>query len=518
MSESPQQERYEVHVGRMARGAGISSFGQGVNMVLGYATQIALARMYGPALLGLYVLGMTVVQVANLLAQLGMNHGAMRYVAYYQARSDIARVRGAILMALWVTFALSLAFTILMFFGAGFLAEAVFSKPSLKIVIRAFSVSLPFFTVMGIALWATKGFQTMKYDAYVRQILRPLLNFVGIVIFYLLGAQLLGAVTAYFLSVALGAAFALYYLRRLSSKLLGQDIPPRFESRELLSFSLPMMVINFAQGMNSWSVIAVLGAFATAESVGIFNVAARTATLSSLVLTAFGGIFSPMVSGLYSRSRLEELSSLYRDVSRWIFTGGFAIFLITVLLAGDIMAVFGPEFVSGWSVMIVIAGGWLYSSSTGPSGRLLEMTGYQRIVMLTLLGSTASTLVLAIALVPRYGIMGAGVAVATGLIMSNTVILFFVKRRLGLWPYSRRHLKPFTAGLLAAVGTYLVKLALPLSTGIPTLLVIAPLFAACFVVLILALGLSPSDRQFVSGLWQAVLAHSPVRSLKRTNL
>ena len=75
MSASPQQEQYEAHVGRIARGAGIASFGQGIGRLLNYFTQIALARMYGPTLLGFYVLGYTVVQVANVFAQFGMNQG-----------------------------------------------------------------------------------------------------------------------------------------------------------------------------------------------------------------------------------------------------------------------------------------------------------------------------------------------------------------------------------------------------------------------------------------------------------
>jgi hypothetical protein len=103
------------------------------------------------------------------------------------------------------------------------------------------------------------------------------------------------------------------------------------------------------------------------------------------------------------------------------------------------------------------------------------------------------------------GMMGAGVAVATGMVVSNALGLFQVKRLVGLWPYSRGYLKPLAAGLLAATAAYLVKLMLPLSTGIPTILIVAPIFMAGFVVLVLAAGLSSSDRQFLAALQKAVL-------------
>ncbi len=502
-------------MGRVARGAGISSLGQGVGRALNLLTQVALARMYGPAALGFYVLGVTVVQIANILAQFGMNHGAVRYVAQYQAQGDIARVRGTILMVLWVSFALSLALAALIFFGAGFLAEGVFGKPSLEAVIRVFSVSLPFFTVMSMALWATQGFQTVKYDTYVQQVQRPLLNLVLVLIFYLLGIQVLGAVAAYVLSMAAGTVFALYYLKRVFPRLLDRGTPPEFEPRALFNVSAPMIVANFTQNMNSWIMVTVLGILATAESVGIFNAAARTAALSALVLSAFK-IFAPMVSNLYGRGELEDLGNLYRDVSRWAFTGSLALFLVTVLLARDIMKIFGPEFVSGWVVMVVIAAGQLFNSSTGPGRGTLAMTGHQRIVMFVTLGSAAMSFALGVALIPLCGGMGAGVAAATGLILSNAVVLFFVRRRLGLWPYGRGYLKPLAAGLLAAAGAHVVNLMLPLPAGIPTILVVAPLFLACFVALVLAFGLSPGDRQFLAALRKAVLARSPARRLKRT--
>jgi O-antigen/teichoic acid export membrane protein len=516
MSASPQQEQYEAHVGRIARGAGISSFGEGIGRLLNYVTQIALARMYGPASLGFYVLGITVVQVANVLAQFGMNQGVVRYVAHYRAQKDVARVRGTILMVLWIGFALSLMLAGLIFFCAGFLAESVFSKPSLEAAIRAFSVSLPFFTVMSLAIWATQGFQTVKYDAYVQHIQRPLLNLVLVLIFYFLGAQVLGAVAAYILSMAAGAVFALYYLKRIFPKLLDRDTPPKFEPRALFGVSAPMVVANFTQYMNSWVVVVVLGALATAESVGIFNAAARTAGLSALVLAAFK-IFSPMVSNLYGRGELEDLGNLYRDVSRWSFTGSLALFLVTVLLARDIMTIFGSEFVSGWAVMVVIAAGQLFNSSAGPGRGTLAMTGHQRIVMFVTLGSVATSFALGVTLIPLYGGMGAGVATATGLILSNIIVLFFVRRLLGLWPYGRGYLKPLTAGLLAAAVAHVVKLLLPLPTGILTILVVAPLFLACLVAFVLAFGLSPGDRQFLAALRKAVLARSPARRLKRTS-
>ncbi|MGH3148636.1 MAG: oligosaccharide flippase family protein, partial [Rubrobacter sp.] len=106
------EEGYDTRVERVARGVGVSSAGQGVGRLLGYTTHAAVAWMHGPAQLGFYALGITVVQVASILSQLGMDNGVVRYVAHHGAWGDTARVRGTILQSLAVTLALSLALSV----------------------------------------------------------------------------------------------------------------------------------------------------------------------------------------------------------------------------------------------------------------------------------------------------------------------------------------------------------------------------------------------------------------------
>jgi O-antigen/teichoic acid export membrane protein len=47
--------------------------------------------MYGPAQLGLYVLGLTLIQMTNVVAQFGMDNGVVRHVALYRAEEDVPR-------------------------------------------------------------------------------------------------------------------------------------------------------------------------------------------------------------------------------------------------------------------------------------------------------------------------------------------------------------------------------------------------------------------------------------------
>lgn len=507
MSVSPgthREKEYDEYVGRIARGVGMSSTGQGIGRLIGYATAAAIAKMHGKAQLGFYALGIVVLQMANILSQFGMDNGVVRYVAHYRSEGDTARVRGTILQAIGVTFGLSVILSGGMFFGAGILSDWVFNKPFLKTMFQLFSVALPFFTLMSITLWATQGFQTVKYATLVRDILRPLANLILVFVFYLLGEQILGAVVAYIISMVLGAGFALYYLTRVFPKILDQRTSTLYESRALFSVSGPMIVANFTQYINLWTALIVLGIFTSAGEVGIYDVASRTATLSALVLISFGGIFSPMISSLHQQGLTSDLGYLYKDVSRWAFTGALVFFLITALLAKDVMAFFGEDFVVGWPVIVIVAAAQLFNSSVGPTARVLAMTGRQRMVMTATISSAVVAVVANLLLVPDFGILGAAIATAVALIVSNTLSLFFVRRFLGFWPYERRYIKPLLAGGAACVAVYLARLVIPDYQGLQALVIFTPLFVVVFAATLSIVGLSPSDRQFLSSFWTAV--------------
>jgi O-antigen/teichoic acid export membrane protein len=497
----------DTYVARVARGAGISTVGQGAGRILGYLTQVMIARLFGPAAFGFYSLGVAAVNGAQILSRFGMENGVVRYVAHHRAREDTPRVRGTIIQAIGVTLVLSLALSALMFFGAGFAAEWYYHKPYMETVLRAFALTLPFFTFMMMNLWATQGFQTVTYASYVQQMIRPALFLVLVPVFYLLGAGIVGTIAAYGASMLFGSLVAVYYLRKLFPPLVDNKVPARFETKELFVVSVPMSITTGAQYLNTWSAVWVMGAFAAAGPVGIFTAAARTATLSTIVRFAFSGIFSPIISSFYARGELEDLGRLYKDVARWIFTGAFAIFLPIVLLSKEILAIFGPDFTAGWSALIIVAAAQLYSSSVGPTPRMLAMTGNQNVAMVATAAAALVGLAASFALVPTLGILGAALGMAAAIITENTATLVAVRKRLGFWPYNWAWLKPLAAGLLSAVAASLAGLVLPLPGVLATIAGVGAVFGVGYLVLLLLFGLNDTDREFLGAFRDVALRY-----------
>jgi O-antigen/teichoic acid export membrane protein len=507
-------DKDDTYVGRVARGAGISTAGQGIGRVLGYIALLAIAKLFGPTAQGFYRAGAAILNGAQVLARFGMENGVVRYVAHYRAQGDTARVKGTIIQAVGITLALSLVLSAIMFFGAGFVEGWEYKNYSMEPVLRAFAAVLPFFVFMMMVLWATQGFQTVTYASYVQQIIRPALFVVFLGVFYLLGTETIGIIAAYGVSMFLGSLVGVYYLYKLFPEVFDRRVPAKFETRALFNVSVPMSITTGAQYLNTWSALLVLGIFAIGPPVAIFDTAARTATFLTIVRFAFSGIFSPMISSFYSRGEMRELDRLYKDISRWIFTGAFAMFLLIVVLADEVLAVFGPAYVAGVAALIIVAFAQLYSSSVGPTPRMLAMTENQNVVMVAtavaaVIGLSVSVILIWSASTSEGKILGAAIGMATGIVVENTATLLAVRRRLGFWPYNLAWLKPLVAGLAAAAAAYLVGVLVPLPV-LPTLAVASAVLGLIYLALLFVFGLSTTDREFLGAFWNVAL-----RSLRR---
>lgn len=514
------------YVGRVARGAGISTAGQGIGRVVGFLTQSIVARTLGPAWFGIYTLGMAVSNFVNIISQFGFDNGVVRYVARYRAHSDNERVRGAIIQSILIAFCISLLMATIVFFGAEFIATTLLNRePRATIMIRGFSFALPFFVLMSMLVWATQGFQTVTYATYVQQLIRPVAYFVLVVGVYVVVNVFLGGVTengppwtsiigivsAFAVSMMIGVVAGVYFLRRLYPPLFDGSVKPRFETKALVSVSIPMSVQRVTQYTNNWTGPLILTQFASAGAVGIFQAAFRTATLATLVRYAFNGIFSPIISNLHSQGSMEDLKRLYKDVTRWTFTGAFALFAVVVLLAEEALRLFGgPEFTAGWTALIICSGAQLFSTVVGPSPRMLAMTGNQNVVMIASITGAVTGIIGTVALSPVFGIVGAAVGVSSAITTENAISLTMVRRRFGFWPFTPEYIKPLGAGVLAAAVAYGAKLLFSSLTIVPggfigtvlTVGVTGTVFVIGYVALLLLFGLTDTDREFLGTFWQ----------------
>jgi O-antigen/teichoic acid export membrane protein len=119
-----------------------------------------------------------------------------------------------------------------------------------------------------------------------------------------------------------------------------------------------------------------------------------------------------MISAAYAARDMREL----QRVSRWAAFGILATSgptgLFLLVFGRQFMLIFGPEFANGTNALTVLVLGNCVAAIAGGSLFLLAMTDKQWHVAFWTTAGMAACLILGLALVPRFGVLGAAVAYA----------------------------------------------------------------------------------------------------------
>ena len=128
---------------------------------------------------------------------------------------------------------------------------------------------------------------------------------------------------------------------------------------------MPLFWVMLMNLVMNWTASFLLGVWGTKSDVGIFNVAARTAQVTSFILIAVNSIAAPKFAELYNQGNKAALGRLARR-STWLMTlVASPVLLLFVLFPGRIMALFGKPFEGGAAVLGILSIGQFVNVVTG---------------------------------------------------------------------------------------------------------------------------------------------------------
>jgi O-antigen/teichoic acid export membrane protein len=296
-----------------------------------------------------------------------------------------------------------------------------------------------------------------------------------------------------------GAFLAIISVQRLNP-LRGTRQIPIPETRAILAFSWPLMLMTVVNLAWQESETVVLGILAPSDQVGIYYASARMTTLLAVFLTAFSLIFAPVMGELYAKNEQQQLSSLLKTVTRWGFTLCLPLFLLFFACSDQIVALLGPGFAMGAVVLPVLATAQLFNVITGPVGWSLIMSGRPKLNLLNSVLMLGLSFSLDLLLIPRYGIVGAAMGGALSIFLVNLLRLAEVYAILRIHPYNLSYLKPITAGFVAAIVVVGLRSAVTDLSPVAFLTLSALIVVLTFALTLLILGLEKDDRMVVEAI------------------
>jgi len=166
----------------------------------------------------------------------------------------------------------------------------------------------------------------------------------------------------------------------------------------------------------------------------VFHICFRVAMLISFGLYAVDSFTGPRITELLTSGDRNALQDIVNLTTRLKFWGAAAAIVILALAGRWILGLFGDEFVSGYPVLLVLATSLLAQAAGGTVTRLISMSGHQDRTLYVFGTATVVAFVLVAVLVPRFGLMGAAVAVLLDTILWVVWLRRLVIRHLGITP------------------------------------------------------------------------------------
>ena len=475
-------------------------------MGAGYLVKIYVARVLGAEQLGLYALGMTLVNLVQMAGMLGLHGTAPRFVAVYNSAGKYELLRGFLTWSTGAILLLNMVWAVGLLGGGGWIARHLYHAPDL-------APYIPMFAVLAV-LGALNVFYCQVLAGYKDIAKRTvIINFVGsplvialTVLLLALGTGMWGYLSAQVASsvVVVGLLIVVSWkLTPREARFSWAAIPPM--DPEVKSMAIAFLGMNILDFLVSQADKIMLGLYLNPRIVGIYVLASTLTAFIPIILQSVNQIFAPVIADLHAQGRRDVLQKLFQTLTKWILGLTFPLAIVMMVFATRLMRIFGPDFESGWSVLVIGAVGQLVNCGVGSVGYLLLMSGNQKRLIKVQFAMTVVSVLTNVALIPVLGMVGAAVAAATVNVGSNLWNLLEVRKALGISPYNRSYFALLIPGTAALGAVMLVRFAF--TTALRPWLAIGLALAlgyAVFVAVAAALALDPDDQIIARKVWAQV--------------
>ena len=400
---------------------------------LAFFNSILLCRLLGAGGYGAFANAMAWVSLLVIPASFGFGTLLVREIAIYRSRREWAVFKGLLRFSDRFVLVLSLIISLIFFVVAGFVFTAT-DKEAMRLSLWVSAPLVTLFALSRLRESAARGLERVFGALLPGMIFRPGLLLTGIVAIYLFWPDLLSAPVAMAVNVCAATVALLagvFWLRRLLPSEV-KRVQTEWNCKPWLKSAFLMLIYGCLQTILGKSDIVMLGAMRSGEDVGLYAASSRLAFLLVYVMMAAEIILAPIMARLYAKDGKERLQKILTRAVRITFLSVLPFGLILIFAGGNILLLFGHEFMAAKKALLILAVGRLADVAAGSGALLLGMAGYERTVTIIFLGAALENVILNALLIPKYGIEGAAFALVISLVGAKLLLSIFAVRNAGL--------------------------------------------------------------------------------------
>lgn len=435
------------HAGGMSglarRGLG-SLLGAGIAALATFALTVVVTRGADRSEAGMFFVATSLLLVLANLCALGTQTGLVYFIARSGASDGYTRVRGWLRVALAPVVAVSLIVAAALALAAepiGRLVDAgatADESQALAGFLRLLAVALPLVALYEALVAATQGFHTIRPTAVIERLGRPVGQVVLVAGAVLAGGGLLLPL-AWVLPYALLLVVVALWLRVLIrvSTVGATTVRGPGDARRFWAYTGPRGLAGLGQIALQRLDIVLVAVLLDAASAAVYTAATRFAALSQLGNSAVAQAVQPKLASLLAIGDRRAARNVYQTATAWVVLATWPIHLGVIAIAPYAVKIFGPGYDDAEPVIVLLAAAMLVATGCGMVTVVLVMAGKTWWNLMNIGVGLGLTIGLDLVLVPRIGIIGAGIGWGVALVVGNLLPLWQIWRHLGLHPFGR---------------------------------------------------------------------------------
>ncbi|MBS3144274.1 flippase [Candidatus Woesearchaeota archaeon] len=435
----------------LAKGMIIVMISLVLTKVLGYGYKIIISRWLGANDFGLFALALAIISLIASIMISGIQLALSRYIAYHREKKDpekIKRIIGATLQTILITNIIA---------GIGFWIFATeiavfFHHPEIASLLKIFAFLLPFYSTLLTLQKIFEGFQRIELSTAADIVLNGLrILLVGALV--LTGMTIEGVSTTYLIAtICTTVVFWIICEKVLTAFTRNIFTNNVKEMQNIVSFSWPLMISIIVHIIMTWSDTLLLGFYRTASEVGIYNIATPTANLLTVPAVALTTVFMPLMSNLFAKKETEQMMKLYSTVTKWTFLIALPVILAIILFPQRIInSTAGMGYVEGASVLLLLGIGVFINAIAAPANMILLAMDKTKFMMKNSIIACIISLGLNFYLIPKFGVLGAGIAFLASSLIIALLRMIEIKTLLQIIPLDKKIGKLMIMSIVTAI-------------------------------------------------------------------
>lgn len=442
--------------------------GMTIAKFLGVVLQITVSRLYGPEYFGMFVTGILLCQIMQIVSTLGLQKGSMRFMSMAHTARTYEKLSNIFHIGIFFPLVAGLFMAVLLYLLAPLIATTWFHNQKLTGVFRLFAMAIAPFTLLGIGAEMSRSFKTTKYAVWVENGLFSVLHIVFFISLHLMGFGFLSAVYSYIASSTLCAIIMLAVVWRQIQGCCGTKQCPSVLSNPsflhhdcwgpILKYSIPLMPIGVMYLADNSIDIIMLNTLSTSGDVGEYAAAARWLFVFTVISRPLNQIFAPLMAGQQGIDNKEQTHTLYITSTRWAFFLSLAACIFILLARNPLLLLFGKDFMeTGSTVLAILIVGFIPLSITNAAANLLWIGGKQYVELLLIGARVVLNLILNIYMIMKFGAIGAAMATTIAHCLVDMGRIYIISKIFNVHPFNTLYALPAAAGIIVSSGGLVIQ-------------------------------------------------------------